>query len=309
MTLHNPLFANNARICGAATNAPPMRRGEADRVAVRILQNMMIAVGAGTMRRSIRDGELDGDYGGETERAVQRFQETHQLGGRRRKGDGIAGQRVWEKLDVVAPHGLVPINLTPHMASVTPLAETRETTDTSRTPVLPTPADLEHEYRRFRDVQGRPCAQPITHQCAIRMSVALGHCAPQFHLDNPDLEWTHDGIPGCRQEMPHNAGAHRLLRHLRSLWTFTHYRKGRGGGRLSAAEIHAAVVNRPGIIFFQDLDGGTGDHIDYWDGTHTMNDLLRYNAADERPAGAIFNWDRWFHDAQTHIWFCPLPAR
>ena len=85
MALTNPILASNIRLQNAAQNAPPMRRGEQDHTAVAILQNALLAVKAGTFRRSLlADGSLDGDYGNETVAAVARFQEKSGLvvGGR-----------------------------------------------------------------------------------------------------------------------------------------------------------------------------------------------------------------------------------
>ena len=78
-------MASNIRLQNASQNAPPMRSGEQDHTAVAILQNALLAVKAGTFRRSLlADGSLDGDYGNETVAAVARFQEKSGLvvGGR-----------------------------------------------------------------------------------------------------------------------------------------------------------------------------------------------------------------------------------
>ena len=114
MPLTNPLFRDNGRIRNAAENAPPMRRGERDTEAVRILQNALMAVNAATMRRSIRsDGTLDGDYGGETVAAVARFQAMAGQAEDGGSGDGIAGRMTWLALDERAPHEPVPVSVTP----------------------------------------------------------------------------------------------------------------------------------------------------------------------------------------------------
>ena len=57
-------FAGNGRIRSAADNAPPMKPGESDRVAVKILQDALIQAGF-----PIRDGAT-GFYGPETVAAV-----------------------------------------------------------------------------------------------------------------------------------------------------------------------------------------------------------------------------------------------
>lgn len=306
MTLQNPLFSNNARIVRAAENAPPMRRGETDKEAVSIIQNALIGVGAGTMRRSIINGELDGDYGGETYLAVKRFQERVGLGGPRRKGDGILGRITMANLDQCAPHQSVPINLTPGRG-VTPLAESQTTVQASSLVDVPKASDMYREYRKFLDLprRGKPCQQNIIHQCAIRLSVALVASIPNFHFDNPALEYTHRPHSSCGIDVAHNAGAERLLHHLKTFWSFTRYLKS-GRNSMSVEQICRAVADKPGIIFFKNLRGGTGDHIDYWNGRYTMNDLLNYNTPDERSPSEISNPVHFFQKAEQEIWFLPI---
>ncbi len=314
MRLTNPLFAGNTRLENASENAPPMRRGEPDQEAVRLIQRALIANGAATMRRSIRaDGSLDGDYGGETFRGVQRFQEMNGMTSGGRSGDGVVGRLTMRKLDEVTPNVPASTNLTPAAPQPTPPAETPSTTGPARTatgaPQIPSADALLREYRRFRDVRGKPCQRDITNQCAIRMSVALMRCDIGFHFEG-DIEYTHRGGGSCGVEVPHNAGAQRLFDHLKTFWTFTRYRKGRNG--MTADEIHNAVRGRPGIIFFKDCftrSGSTrkvGDHIDYWDGSHTMNDLLNYNGPGERAADAGVNWGRWFTMSERDVYFLPV---
>ena len=160
--LSNPLFANNARLVRASENAPPMRRGETDAEAVRILQNALIGVGVTTMRRSVRpDGTLDGNYGGETVEAVKRFQRLVGLVDNTGHGDGMVGRKTMLELDRVAPQRPVPVVLAQEPAP-TPHAETPQTTTTTAIR-LPTGATMLREYRRFRAVQGR---REISNQCA-----------------------------------------------------------------------------------------------------------------------------------------------
>ena len=153
MILQHPLFRNNARIHRAAQNAPAMFRGESDREAVVILQNALIANGAATMRRSIANGELDGDYGSETHEGVKRFQIAQGLTDTRGNADGIAGRNTWLALDRETPMVPAPINLTPGSTAVTPPAESPTTTRAPAGARLPRPDDMLREYRRFR--QGR----------------------------------------------------------------------------------------------------------------------------------------------------------
>ena len=331
MSLSHPLFASNARIQSAAQNAPAMRRGEPDEAAVRLLQQALVACGAATMRRSrTPDGGFDGDYGGETHRGVERFQEMHGLTNTRGRGDGIAGRATWAKLDTATPRqasapyvpggAVVTSALAGARAaaasaaasggtSAPPPAETPATVQTPGRVSLPTPDAMLREYRRFRDVQGKPCQRGITNQCAIRMSVALMRCDIGFHFDNPRLEYTHRGGGSCGVDVPHNAGAQRLFDHLETLWSFTRYRKSRSQ---TASDIHDHLRGRRGIVFFKNCftragqSRKVGDHIDYWDGAHTMNDLLNYNGPGERAADAGINWGRWFTMTERDVYFLPL---
>ena len=310
MPLTNPLFRDNERIGRAAQNAPAMSRGERNHPAVAILQNALIGVGAATMRRSIKDGELDGKYGTETVEGVKRFQVSVGLANTMGHADGIAGRNVWRELDRAAPQQAAPISVTRGTEIVIPPAETPTTTRNPPGVRMPTPTAMIREYRRFRDLDrpGKPCDRDITHQCAIRMSVALMRCDIGFHFNNPSLEYTHQGGGRCGIDVPHNAGAQRLFDHMRTIWHFTRYRT-TGRNRQTWREIAARCVGRPGLIFFKDLAGprrsGRGDHIDYWDGQATMNDLLNYNADDERSHDEIGDPLHFFRKA-TEVFFLPL---
>ena len=309
--LTNPLFAGNARLVRAAENAPAMRRGESDREAVRILQNALVGVEAATMRRSIRpDGTLDGDFGSETVQGVKRFQEQHGLVGRSGRGDGIVGRLTLHELDTHAPHTPVPVTVTNGPAP-TPRAETSGTLATTSSVRLPTAADMQREYRRFREVRGRPCGRnDIRNQCAIRMSVALMRCDIGFFFDTSHIRWTHSATNRhCGTGIAHNASASRLFPYLRRFWTFQHFVK-RGANARTARQIRDAVSGRPGIMYFENcFQGGPnvgGDHIDYWDGSLVMNDLLNYNGPGEREPGDGVTSARFFRNSRRNIWFLPL---
>lgn len=310
MPLTNPLFRDNMRIRNASENAPPMRRGERDTEAVRILQNALIAVNAATMRRSVRsDGTLDGDYGGETVAAVSRFQEMQGQADDGR-GDGIAGRLTWQALDREAPHQPVPVSITPAPV-VTPRAENAQTLGPGSLR-LPSAAVLLREYRRFREVNGLPCGQGITNQCAIRMSVALMRSDIGFHFDRTRIRYTHTASNRrCGTGVAHNASASRLIGYLRGLWNFQRYSKA-GTNALTAVQIERALAGRPGIIYFEDCfqrsDGSAGDHIDFWDGSRVMNDRLDYNGPGEREPGEGPTSSRWFRNIRRELLFLQIPA-
>jgi peptidoglycan hydrolase-like protein with peptidoglycan-binding domain len=310
MPLTNPLFLGNARIRNAAENSPPMRRGERDGEAVRILQNALIGVGAATMRRSIRsDGILDGDYGGETVAGVGRFQAMTGQADEGRNGDGIAGRLTWQALDERAPKEPVSVSVTPTPV-VTPRAETAETLGPGAIQ-LPSASVLLREYRRFREVQGLPCGQDVTNQCAVRMSVALMRADIGFYFDRTRIRYTHSASNRrCGTGAAHNASASRLIGYLRGVWTFQRYSK-RGSGGLSADQIERTLSGRAGIIYFEDCfrrtDGTAGDHIDFWDGSRVMNDRLNYNGPGERDAGDGPSSSRWFRNIPRELWFLAVP--
>ncbi|POF29586.1 T6SS effector amidase Tae4 family protein [Roseibium marinum] len=311
MPLSNPQFRDNARIRNAAENAPPLRRGDPDQEAVRILQNALISVGSASMRRSIRpDGTLDGDYGGETVAAVARFQAIAGLAEEGRTGDGVAGRLTWKVLDERAPRAPVPVSITP-APSITPRAETERTLGPGAVR-LPTAATLLREYQTFRDVQGMPCGQEsVTNQCAVRMSVALMRADIGFHFDRSRIRHTHSATNRrCGTDVAHNASASRLIDYLRGIWTFQRFSKA-GSDSMTAEQIERTLSGPPGIIYFEDCfrrsDGTSGDHIDFWDGSRVMNDRLNYNGPGEREAGEGPSSRRWFRNIRRNLWFLAIP--
>lgn len=312
MPFKNPDFATNARLRLAAENSPAMSRGEKDEEAVSILQQALIGVGAATMRRSIRsDGTLDGEFGSETVKAVRRFQEMAGLASKG-GGDGIAGRKTLAALDERAPYPPVSPGLVAG-PKVIPRAETTKTTESVSLVKLPTASDMLREYKKFRELKGKPCTPrwrgPIRNQCAIRMTVSLGRVDIGFHLNSAHLK-VHSGRK-CGVDTPHDASASRVFRHLRSIWNFQHFRK-TGPGAMSAAQIHGRVLGKKGIVYFEDCfsskspDVG-GDHIDFWDGSLMMNDRLDYNGPGERAPNEIGNSDRFFKSSKRNIWFLPIP--
>ena len=92
-------FAANGRIRSAAENAPPMKLGETDRVAVRILQDALIQAGF-----PIRDGAT-GSYGPQTVAAVQAVERKYGLD----SDAGIAGHQVITRLDALLAGTPVPV--------------------------------------------------------------------------------------------------------------------------------------------------------------------------------------------------------
>ena len=316
--LQSQLFSHNARLNQAATNSPPMRRGERDTAAVALLQQALRDLRIASMRRSVNaDGTFDGDYARETFEAVRKFQEDNGMTNRRGHGDGIVGRNTLGALDVMAAaQGLTPATPLPP-ASVTPAVETQSTLPVGN-PRIPSAARLRQEYGRFVDSGGLPCnatrstesggTTNITNQCAIRLSIALGRADIGFHMraaPGVTLFVHRAGSQNCggHIEVPHDARAQRLYNHISSFWNFTTYRINE---RQSGADVYNRVNGMPGIVFFDDLRGSTatatagGDHIDYFDGTRIMNDELNYSAPGE-PRGR--NANTTFVDTQTAIYF------
>ena len=92
-------FAVNDRIRRAADNAPPMKPGESDRDAVKILQDALIQAGF-----PIRDGAT-GFYGPQTVTAVQAVERKYGLD----TDSGITGHQVITRLDALLAGKPVPV--------------------------------------------------------------------------------------------------------------------------------------------------------------------------------------------------------
>lgn len=76
--LRSPKLSGNSRVISAATDSPPLRRGEqGDGVAV--MQDALGEVGYMPRRSRRPDGSMDGNYGPATQAAVRQFQEAHSV--------------------------------------------------------------------------------------------------------------------------------------------------------------------------------------------------------------------------------------
>lgn len=329
--LTNPLLYNIERIRNAACNAPAMRRGDKDTDAVAILQHILLSAGMSTFRRSIKDGKLDGDYGGETIDAVKRFQGLASRSGWHCDVDGIAGQQVWTAIDamlgvaVPLPDFNVPLAARP--ASETPVTTTPAPAPTGQSDSfsLPNGDSLLAAYRQFKSwkTDGRICKSSYS-CCAVRMSVALTMTIPGFSMTTLDPEASKNHKAGnCGIDYDHMNNAARLSDHIKRIEKPMVFRLTSAKSRTDALHKMKGVK---GIVYFADCfnrkqgtnaDGTPkkvtrGNHIDYWDGTWIMNDRMRFNTREEErdvedSAGNSYRWIE--KKTQDFIRFWPLPDR
>ncbi len=304
--LNSHLFSNNPRLIAAAVNNPAMRRGDPDQEAVRLLQLALKFLQVATMRMSTAaNGTLDGDYGGETFRAVQSFQRENSLGGANNTFDGIANSDTLEVMDAQLIQRGNPTRdtlATRPPGSRTPLSQ-------NLIPKRPTASRLQHEYNKFVDVRGKPCACTGQNQCAVRMTVALGRSDIGFHLNGPSPRRLYVHRAFSRRcggvDTAHDNSAGRVFRYLQTFWPFTRYNITQAR---SGADIYTQVQGPPAIIFFERLAGNRdssrlGNHIDFFDGTRIMNDALGYATRGEPSPGPA---DGTFKKTLNAIYVMPL---
>jgi len=108
-TLASIRMADSPRLLAAARNAPPLKRGDPDRDAVKRVQETLIDDGFELPRSTVQlqlgdiplteySGQtVDGRFGSETLATVKAFQRGHEL-----EDDGIVGRFTMEALDAVA---------------------------------------------------------------------------------------------------------------------------------------------------------------------------------------------------------------
>jgi peptidoglycan hydrolase-like protein with peptidoglycan-binding domain len=301
--LRSRLFSNNQRLKDAANNNPVLRRGDPDQDAVRLLQQALRDLQIATMRRSIRsNGMFDGDFGGETFRAVQRFQRQNSIGGATGTGSGVADRETLTLMDgQLDGLGVEPLTPT-SAATAAPPVETPSTLGRG-IPRLPTGAQLRAAYDAYTSVGGKPCQREITHQCAIRLTIALARSNIGFHLSpsrvgelyvhSPNSDLCGGGLEA------HDASASRVFRYISGFWDFTQYSIHR---TMTGRDIYQRIKDTPAIIFFHKLGSGT-NHIDYFDGARIMNDELNYAAPGEPRRGRP---DATFHATRRAIHVLPL---
>jgi len=101
-------FIDNDRILNAAQNRPPLKPGDTDSVAVRILQAALIKTGF-----NIPDGAT-GYFGNQTALAIQDLERKFQLS----VDQGVAGREVFQQLDDLLRGRAAPVVTFPSVLSV-----------------------------------------------------------------------------------------------------------------------------------------------------------------------------------------------
>jgi hypothetical protein len=148
----------------------------------------------------------------------------------------------------------------------------------------PGAAGLEAEYDVFRR-QGRfPCTRHrpdgdrrVANQCAVRMSIALSRAMNYDVMGRYRNAYPHDGnyhSADCcaargaleAQAVPHVTRAVSLKGYLANTLGFNFQVIGADPSVISGPNM------KRGIIFFLELDRGSGSHIDYWNGREYFNE-------------------------------------
>jgi len=99
MTITSQQFSGNRRLERAANNNPPILRGEPNRIAVSILQSVLVKLGFKMPSSTKRNGSMDGIYGNETTETVRKFQRENGLVNALGHADGIVGRNTMAVLD------------------------------------------------------------------------------------------------------------------------------------------------------------------------------------------------------------------
>ena len=124
-------YKDNDRLQSAFDNSPLLKLGECNE-AVRLIQEGLVADEFAMPKSTNENGEMDGDFGAETQNTIMKFQTKHTLG-----RDGIVGRETLTNLDELANDGNLPslTHLTPIKCHPKPPKEK---------PVLPDPGCKMH---------------------------------------------------------------------------------------------------------------------------------------------------------------------
>jgi hypothetical protein len=136
---------------------------------------------------------------------------------------------------------------------------------------LPKYTRVERAYHGPEYLKKRFECAGVVNQCAIRMSVALQRCG--FSLDGfKDKTRIHGTkLRKCTFPEPHIVGADELMKYLKKRFglsaTFSKHQ---------ISKAYATLSGRHGIVYFDNLDGKKGDHIDLFNGEAIYNEIRNY---------------------------------
>jgi hypothetical protein len=122
----------------------------------------------------------------------------------------------------------------------------------------------------------------VTNQCAIRMSIALGRCG--FSLDGfPEPRRVHGtSLRKCPLDEPHIVGATELMKFLIGSFGLTEKYDGH-----QMKKAYESLSGRKGILYFDNLGGRKGDHIDLFDGAAIYNEIRDYRDWGHEGGGSV----------------------
>ena len=315
--LSNSIFLAVPRLILAANNAPPIRRGD-NGDAVALLQHALVTLGYPMPLSTRPDGSMDGIFGGEMEKTVKNFQIRNTLVDAYGFADGIVGKMTMGVFDA-----LVKVLSDPFIAlgggGKVPKPPTPTGLDPSVRMSLPESGKLRAAYESFRPYKGHICRRKvldqesgdrheIRNQCAIRMSVALGIADCGFNFAGYSY-YPHLERYKCSDfTAPHITNATKLFEQIeRKGLIFEKYyidekrQKITSPNKKRAGFIHGRIKDRKGILFLSKCFGKKGSHIDYWDGSRYMNNVLHYNGPGEPPQN-----NKMIYDTRHFIAFLPV---
>lgn len=145
----------------------------------------------------------------------------------------------------------------------------------------PTAAGLEAEFAVY-DTNGRfPCTRTdatggrrVDNQCAVRMSIAL--CRAMRHDILGSYPPNTGNLHSARCCASRSATDPQATRHSTRAVELRDYLANTLGFRFETIGSDPSVISSPnvrkGIIFFLNLHGGNGSHIDYWNGSSYTNE-------------------------------------
>ena len=123
----------------------------------------------------------------------------------------------------------------------------------------------EYQKKKFELCDG------VTNQCAIRRSIALGRLGFSSEGCPEPRRVPGTSLRKCPLAEPHIVGATELMKFLIDSFGLTARYEGH-----QVKSAYESVRGRKGILYFDNLGGAKGDHIDLFDGTAIFNELRDY---------------------------------